>query len=66
MEKDTVIGGKWNILGKKYEGDLVFNKSNGGIVLSIYYKDHNHFRAWDNQPLYMNEITGTLNQLYFD
>ena len=62
MEKDTIIGGKWNILGKKYEGDLVFNKSNGGIILSIYYKDCNHFRAWDNQPLYIDEITGTLNQ----
>ena len=62
VEKDTIIGGKWNILGKKYEGDLVFNKSNGGIILSIYYKDCNHFRAWDNQPLYIDEITGTLNQ----
>lgn len=62
MEKDTIIGGKWNILGKRYEGDLVFNKSNGGIVLSIYYKDQYCFRAWDNQPLYINEITGTLNQ----
>lgn len=62
MEKDNIIGGKWNILGKSYDGDLIFNKSNGGIVLSIYYKDQNHFLAWDNQPLYINEITGTLNQ----
>lgn len=62
MEKDIIIGGKWNVLGKKYEGDLVFNKSNGGIILSIYYKDNNQFLAWDNQQLYINEITGTLNQ----
>ena len=45
MEKDTIIGSKWNILGKNYEGDIVFNKSNGGIVLSIYYKDQSNFFA---------------------
>lgn len=62
MEKDTIIGGKWNILGKNYEGDIVFNKSNGGIVLSIYYKNQSNFFAWENKPCYINEITGTLNQ----
>lgn len=62
MEKDTVIGGSWNILGKKYNGDLIFNKSNGGIVLSIYYNDQNNFFTWEDKPCYIDEITGTLNQ----
>ncbi len=35
MEKDVIIGGNWNILNKKYDGDLIFNKSDGGILLDI-------------------------------
>ena len=39
MNNDMIIGGKWNILGKDYQGNITFNKENGTIVLSIYYKN---------------------------
>lgn len=62
MEKDIVIGGKWNILGEKYDGDLIFNKSNGGILLSIYYKNSQEFIAWQSKEINIKEITGVTNQ----
>ena len=62
MEKDVIIGGNWNILNKKYEGELIFNKSNGGIILDIYYNDSKEFLAWSNKPTELSEITGHINQ----
>lgn len=62
MEKDVIIGGNWNILNKKYEGDLIFNKSNGGILLDIYYNNPKEFLAWSNKPTEITEITGYINQ----
>lgn len=55
------IGGKWNILGEKYEGELIYNPSNGLILLSIYYNNGGK-PTWYEKPLKFNEITGTLNQ----
>ena len=62
MNKDMTIGGKWNILGKDYQGDITFNEENGIIVLSIYYKDNKEFIAWMNKPTEIDVITGKLNQ----
>ena len=62
MNKDVVIGGKWRILNKYYNGDLTFNKANGIILLSIYYKNNNEFLAWMNKPINIETITGKLNQ----
>ena len=62
MEKDVIIGGNWNILNKKYDGDLIFNKSNGGILLDIYYNNPKEFLAWSNKPTEITEITGYINQ----
>ena len=58
MDKDVIIGGNWNILNKKYEGDLIFNKSNGGIILDIYYNNPKEFLAWSDKPTEITEITG--------
>ena len=62
MNKDMTIGGKWNILGKDYQGDITFNEENGMIVLSIYYKDNKEFIAWMNKPTEIDVIAGKLNQ----
>lgn len=62
MNKDVVIGGKWRILNKYYNGDLTFNKANGIILLSIYYKNNSEFLAWMNKPINIETITGKLNQ----
>ena len=59
---DVTIGGKWKILGKQYQGDLTFNKTNGIIILSIYYKDNEEFLAWMDKPTEITTITGKLNQ----
>lgn len=55
------IGGKWNILGEKYDGELIYNPSNGLILISIYYNNEGG-PTWYGKPLKFNEITGTLNQ----
>ena len=55
------IGGKWNILGEKYDGELIYNSSNGLIIISIYYNNEGS-PTWYEKPLKFNEITGTLNQ----
>lgn len=62
MNNDMIIGGKWNILGKDYQGNITFNKENGTIVLSIYYKNKKEFIAWMNKPTEIDIITGKLNQ----
>lgn len=62
MEDDVIIGGKWNIINKKYEGNLIFNKSNGGILLDIYYNDPKEFFTWTDKPMEISEITGFINQ----
>ena len=62
MEKGVIIGGNWNILNKKYEGDLIFNKSSGGILLDIYYNNPKEFLAWSDKPTEITEITGYINQ----
>lgn len=62
MDKDIVIGGNWNILGIRYEGELVFNKTNGVILLDIHYVDTSCPIAWYNKPDKFNEITGITNQ----
>lgn len=59
---DITIGGKWKILGKQYSGDLTFNKTNGIIILSIYYKDNEGFIDLMNKPADITIITGKLNQ----
>lgn len=59
---DVTIGGKWKILDKQYQGDLTFNKTNGIIILSIYYKDNEEFLAWMDKPTEITTITGKLNQ----
>ena len=62
MDKDIVIGGNWNIQGVRYEGELVFNKTNGVILLDIHYVDSSYPFAWHNRPDKFNEITGITNQ----
>ena len=62
MNKDIVIGGNWNIQGIRYEGELVFNKTNGVILLDIHYVDSSCLIAWYNKPNSFNEITGITNQ----
>lgn len=59
---DFIIGGKWKILNKHYNGDLTFNRNKGIIILSVYYKDRNDFFAWMNKPTSISIITGKLNQ----
>lgn len=62
MNNDITIGGKWNILDKEYQGDLTFNKNNGMIILSVYYKNDSEFFTWMNKPTEIDVITGKLNQ----
>lgn len=62
INDDVTIGGKWKILDKQYQGDLTFNKTNGIIILSIYYRNDNEFIAWMNKPTDITTITGKLNQ----
>lgn len=42
---DVTIGGRWKILDKEYQGDLTYNKLNGIIILSVYYKNKEEFLA---------------------
>lgn len=63
MEKEVIMGGKWNILGKRYDGELVFNRTNGGIWLDIHYIDRSEFfLTWNNKEMEILEITGITNQ----
>lgn len=62
MEKDIVMGGRWNILGKKYDGELIFNRTNGIILLDVHYIDQSEFFTWYNKDRIISEITGITNQ----
>jgi len=62
MEKDVIIGGRWKILGEMYDGNLIFNKSNGIILLSIYYMDTEKLFGWYNKARNISEIIGDTNQ----
>lgn len=57
MDRDIHIGGNWNILNKIYQGELVFNKDNGIIILIVYYES-NSFMNFCEFPDTLNEITG--------
>lgn len=59
---DITVGGRWKILNKTYDGELIFNKENGNCILSIYYEDDREFLAWMNKPDEFDIITGKLNQ----
>ena len=61
MEKDIIMGGIWNISGKRYNGDLIFNKSNGVILLSIYIKNRKLLSDLLIKKEF-SEITGLTNQ----
>lgn len=60
MDKNY-IGGKWNILGEQYDGELIYSEKNGLILVSIYYDDSGAF-TWFDKPLKFDELTGTINQ----
>lgn len=62
INNDVTIGGRWKILDKEYQGDLTYNKLNGIIILSVYYKNKEEFLAWMNKPTDINIIRGKLNQ----
>lgn len=61
MSGDINFGGRWIILDKEYDGELIYNKKNGVILLSIYYEDSCPF-AWNNKQLIFSEIIGEINQ----
>lgn len=58
---NNYIGGKWNILGERYDGELIYSEKNGLILLSIYYDESGAF-TWLDKPLKFDELTGTINQ----
>ena len=61
MNNNIVMSGLWTILNKQYSGNLIYNKDNGTMTLSIFINNMYDFISEFDLPIHIEVITGKLS-----